>query len=186
MNITFCPYKYIDNQEHIICPSCRCKRCHKHGSYIRKGFHSTNKSTIMMNVQRYRCLNPLCRQCTFSVLPPLVLRYCRFCWPSLLEVKKSLAAKLTPYHVSRYVWNVSRGVILRAAALLDRLASWIEVLHREVTNGSPAREFRLMVKIVTVKLGRIALTYRWYWHRFPLRFKTQNRNPHKLAVVSRD
>jgi len=115
-------------------------------------------------------VNPQCRRCTFSVLPPLVLRYCRFLWPDLLAVKDALDAGTSAYRLARTVWHVGRRVIVRAAVLLTHMGWWVEALHREMRDGRPARALRSMVKRVACRLGRGELTDRWYRHRYPLRF----------------
>jgi len=123
-----------------------------------------------MKVQRFLCLNKECSRCTFSVLPPMVLRYCRFFWPCLLALEQALATGSTPYHQAQHVWHVGWGVIVRARALLNRLTPWVEELHRELTDGGRVRGLGSMVQIITRKLGRIELLDRWYRHRYPLRF----------------
>lgn len=72
------------------------------------------------------------------------------------------------------MWHVGQKVILRAAALLDCLYSWVAGLHQELTAGKPVRELALMVKIITAKLGHRELNWRWYRHRYPLRFSNKN------------
>jgi hypothetical protein len=127
---------------------------------------------MVLWVLRYICLNPDCPVCTFSVLPRKVLRYCRFLWDDLLAVKGDLVAGKTVKQIAQ-VWHVGPEVIQRAAEVLSRLSSWIEALHREVTDGKPVRALGLMVKIITAKLGRMELTHRWYCHRYPRRFSAK-------------
>jgi hypothetical protein len=172
MKITNCPLKSVNNlYEIVLCPGCRSPVCRKHGFYLRKGFHTQKYGTpIIIVVPRYRCLNPECPRCTFSVLPPMVMRYCRFFWPCLIALYQTLAGGATPYHLARYVWHVGREVILRAATLLRRLCPWVERLYREITDGNAARDTASMVKAVTAKIGRLELVERWYRHRYPLRF----------------
>jgi hypothetical protein len=158
----------------VCCSKCHSPRHRGHGKYTRKGFHiGKDKTAEPVSVPRFLCLNPDCPRRTFSILPPLVLRYSRFFWPCLLVLSQALAAGETPYHLARHVCHVGRGVILRAAVLLKHLGPWVEELHRELTEGRPARELALMVKIITAKLGRIELGERWYRHRYPLRFSTK-------------
>jgi len=172
MNITFCPLQYANAAVSISCPTCHTTRYRRHGAYSRKGFHTLNDVVaIPMTVQRYRCLNTECPRCTFSILPPHVMRYSRFFWPCLLALRQALAIGLTPYHQAKHVWQVGRGVIVRAAALLNQLAPWVEELHQELTDGGQVRKLRFMVKIIIRKLGRIELVDRWYRHRYPLRFR---------------
>lgn len=137
----------------------------------------------MVLVQRFRCLNQECKRCTFSVLPPMVLRYSRFFWPCLLALGQALASGSSMYHQARYVWHVERQVIVRAAALLDRLDTWVGGQYQEVTDGAQACELGFMVKIVTRKLGRIELIDRWYRHRYPLRFSHKNER-HTIQLYS--
>jgi hypothetical protein len=113
----------------------------------------------------------------------MVLRYCRFFWPSLLAIKKALASGSTPYYLAQHVWYVGRRVIVRAAALLDRLDTWCGQLYQEVTDGAPACELGFMVKIVTRKLGRIELVDRWYRHRYPRRFSNKSER-HTIQLYS--
>ena len=160
-----------NEQTEIFCPRCHCYRFNKHGCYMRKGFHSPENGAVSeVRVQRYRCLNRDCPLCTFSVLPPMILRYCRFFWPHLLSIKLALDSGSTRYYLACHEWHVSWAIIGRAAALLNRMESWVKGLHQEITDGRPARRFELMVKIITVKLGALELNWRWYRHRYPRRF----------------
>jgi hypothetical protein len=102
------------------------------------------------------------------------MRYCRFFWTGLLALKAALDAGVSPKRLADNVWHVGQRVILRAAALLNRLCLWVAGLHQELTTGQPARELGLMVKIITAKLGHRELTWRWYRHRYPLRFPYKN------------
>ena len=103
----------------------------------------------------------------------MVLRYSRFFWPCLIALKQAIVSGLTPYHLAQYVWYVGRRVIVRAAALLSRLDTWIGGLYQEVTDGAHAGELEFMVKIVIRKLGLIELVDRWYRHRYPRRFSNK-------------
>jgi hypothetical protein len=151
-----------------VCPYCKTSLCRKHGFYTRKGFHGRCAIVSPILIQRYRCLNKECSHCTFSVLPPMVMRYCRFFWPCLLAVWKATASAMTDHYLAR-IWNVGRHVILRAVALKDALWSWVEKLYRELTSGGPARSIELMVKIITAMIGPDELRSRWYCHRYPQR-----------------
>lgn len=95
------------------------------------------------------------------------MRCCRFFWPHLLAVKRSLAAGISAYRLARYVWQVSRGVIVRAAALLGDVSVWMRRLHRELTDGATPRSLEQMVKHATHTLGRVELVERWYAHHYP-------------------
>jgi hypothetical protein len=171
MNIRICPLQNANGEIWIVCPGCHSSDWNKHGSYFRKAFNAQGKHvvTIPVKVQRYRCLNPDCPWCTFSVLPPLVVRYCRFFWPCLLAIRDALASGSTRFRLARHVWHVGWGVIQRAAALLNQLLPWVTDLHQELTDGKPVRELALMVKVITAKLGRLELSHRWYRRRYPLR-----------------
>jgi hypothetical protein len=96
--------------------------------------------------------------------------YSRFFWPCLVALGAALAAGTTPSNLARNAWDVGLGVITRAAALMDRLRLWVETVHRELTDGKPARPLELMVKVITAKLGRPELVRRWYRHRYHRRF----------------
>lgn len=175
MNIANCHVQSAAGNEKIRCPNCHFAQYRRHGCYTRKGFHAPNHVVVLpVKISRYLCLNPACPRCTFSILPPDVMRYCRFFWTGLLAVKAALAAGAAPKRLAKNVWNVGKKVILRAAALLDCLSPWIAGLHQELTAGRPARELACMVKIITAKLGRCELTWRWYRHRYPLRFSDKN------------
>ena len=100
----------------------------------------------------------------------MVMPYCRFCLLYLFSIKQALARGFTLYHLARHVWHVGWAVILRTATLLERFELWVVALHRELTNGAPVCELGQMVKISTMKLGRIELIQRWYRHQYPLRF----------------
>jgi hypothetical protein len=101
------------------------------------------------------------------------MRYCRFFWPDLLAVERSLATGTSAYRLARYVWGVGRGVIVRAAAMLQDMTGWVTQLHRELTDGAARESLGLMVKLATDKLGRIELIQRWYHHCYPLRASTK-------------
>jgi hypothetical protein len=176
MNINFCPLQYADQSSNIVvCPSCHGNQCPKHGSYTRKGFHTLNNVIkLPVHIQRYRCRNPHCKRRTFSVLPPMVLRYCRFFWPCLLSVWKALSDNRSKYHIATRIWKVDRGVIVRLASLQSIIYSWVTKLYREHTNGCCAiRSLALMVKIISFKTGRTELMNRWYCYRYPGRFLMQ-------------
>jgi hypothetical protein len=134
------------------------------------------KVAIPVIVPRYRCLNPECPRNTFSVLPPLVLRYNRFFWPCLLAVKMYLDQGVTPYHLARYTWMVGRRVIVRAAAYLKHLEKWIRAIYREATDAEWHGELEYMVKVTTRKIGLIELVDRWYRHRYSRRFWMTNQH----------
>jgi hypothetical protein len=170
MNINFCPLHYTDESSDVVvaCPTCHDTQCQKHGFYIRKGFHTQNKSiSLPIQIQRHRCLNPECERRTFSVLPPMVLRYCRFFWPCLLAVWNALT-HLSMYHIAR-IWNVDRRVIAGVDSLQNIIHNWVAKQHQELTNGSKVRSLPLMVKIISFKTGMAELMSRWYCYRYPKR-----------------
>ena len=117
----------------ICCPGCHSTHCYRHGSYIRKGFHSFCRVIGGFTaVPRYRCINSSCRICTFSVLPPMVIRYCRFLWPCLTFLWGKIDSGATPYALSRQ-WSVGRAVIVRARALQASIEQWTGRLYQELT-----------------------------------------------------
>jgi hypothetical protein len=172
MNIPNCPLQQPTKAATVFCPGCHSPHYRKHGFYLRKGFHVVNHAAIPIPVAipRYRCLNAACSRSTFSLLPPMIIRYCRFFWPCLLAVQNARTLDLTCYHIARNVWFVGQRVIRRSSALFERMRIWIEQLYREITAGGLVRQVGLMVKIITLKIGRIELSNRWYRHNFPLRF----------------
>ncbi len=183
MKITDCLTVSIPEYAKIICPSCHCSDCRKHGVYFRKGFHRRDISVMIMErVLRYLCLNADCPRCTFSILPPMVLPYCRFFWPDLLAIKQALTFEAARNHLAQQ-WHVGRRVIMRTVALLNLLNTWVGELYQEVTDGGQARALGFMVKIVTRKLGRIEPAYRWYRHRYPLRFSNKSEH-HTIQLFS--
>jgi hypothetical protein len=169
MNIAFCPL----NLKHVFpdaacCPSCNWTDCQKHGVYIRKGFHSRYiQAFFQILVQRYRCKNPSCIRATFSVLPPMVLRYCRFFWFCLIAVIDALE-RVTPAALA-LTWNVGIIVIDRALDLHHVLQRWISQQYQELHPDNAGRSFVQMVKILTAKFGLRALMNRWYHKRYPKR-----------------
>lgn len=172
MNIPVCPFKNTTCNEPVFCPGCHSRHNRIHGGYTRKGFHVRGRTIavpIIVMIPRYRCLNKECSRCTFSVLPPMVLRYCRFFWPCLLTVKKAITDRQTCHHLAKNVWQVGWGTIKRSTVELGRMAAWIVKIHREATDGSATRELGLMVKIIIQKIGHVELSNRWYCHRYPLR-----------------
>ena len=183
MKITDCPAGSLSYCVKINCPGCHHTDCRKHGTYTRKGFHRLDLSeTIVKQVQRYLCLNPDCIRITFSVLPPMVLPYCRFFWPSLLAIRQALATEAVSCNLP-LLWHIGRRVIVRAAALLGRLNTWAGRLYQEVTDGGQPDDLGFMVKIMVRKLGRIELLDRWYRHRYPLRFSDKNEH-HTIRLFS--
>jgi hypothetical protein len=170
MNINFCPLHYADESSDVVvvCPTCHSDQCPKHGRYMRKGFHTLNKSTSLPTpIQRHRCLNPECKRRTFSVLPPMVLRYCRFFWPCLQVIWNKLKCH-SICHIAR-IWNVDRRVIAGADASQSIIHKWVARQHQELTNGSKVRSLPLMVKIISFKTGPVELMNNWYCYRYPRR-----------------
>jgi hypothetical protein len=132
-----------------------------------------------MEIPRYRCLNPDCPRCTFSILPSNVIRYCRFFWTGLFALKAALDAGAASKRLARNLWHVGQRVIIRAAALIEHLYPLVTNQHQELTPDRPVRQLGLMVKIITAKLGHHELNWRWYRHRYPLRFPDKN-GPHTI------
>ena len=167
-----------------VCPYCKTSHCRKHGFYTRKGFHGSCAIVLPMPVQRYRCLNKECSHRTFSVLPPMVMRYCRFFWPCLLSVWASTASGVRD-HCLAGIWKVGRHVILRAVALKDSLWPWVRKLYRELTSGGPVRSLERMVKIITAIIGQDELRSRWYCHRYSRRvIRTKNTDTQFIPFMS--
>lgn len=171
MNIDFCPI----NQKHVSstavhCPHCNCTYCPKHGQYIRKGFHSiASSSCFQVEIQRYRCTNNLCKRATFSVLPPMVLRYCRFFWPCLLVVWDQINS-LSPMIIAvAHTWNVGIGVIERATALYSAIHPWVSKQYQEQCDSCKTGSLAFMVKRLSFKTGLTDLMSRWYWYQYPAR-----------------
>ena len=175
MNILVCPLQHIADTAPVYCPGCHSHDHCKHGIYTRKGFHIPYGIVSMpVAVQRYRCRNKECPRCTFSVLPPMMLRYCRFFWPCLLLFGKTHGKGLP----------VSRGVARRTAVMLAGIASWVKGLYREVTDGKAGSDMVRMVKIIVGKIGRIELANRWYRHRYPRRFSAPAAQQHNSSIVN--
>jgi hypothetical protein len=142
---------------------------------VRRGFHvpgERNGRHPAVTVQRYRCLNPDCPRCTFSVLPPKAIRYCRFCWSHLLQLRQLLNIGTSKCYLAR-MWQVGRAVIQRAASLLAKLGSWTLELHRELTDGGAAQGLACMVSVIIRSIGRLELAHRWYLCCYPLRANLQ-------------
>jgi hypothetical protein len=112
MKIPFCFPTKPTWPKSITCPSCRSSRSRKHGSYTRYSFHGQQAPAVALPVRipRYRCLNPECRRCTFSILPEQLLRYCRFCLPSLQIIHLSHSAGVSLYQLIK-LWRIGRGVL---------------------------------------------------------------------------
>src|SRR5512136_2285954 len=89
--------KKAKKQEEIRYPACHYRDCRRFGFYTRKGFHLPNCAVAeIVEITRYLCLNPDCSLCTFSILPPGVMRYCRFFWTGLLSLKTAMEAGVSP------------------------------------------------------------------------------------------
>jgi hypothetical protein len=78
-------------------------------------------------------------------------------------------------------FRISHGVSRRVLNMVPQLISWVEGLHREVTDGCAVRELGRMVKIIIFKIGHIELTNRWYRYRYPLRFGMYDTASHNLS-----
>lgn len=182
MNILLvCPLQHTTDTAPVFCPGCHSHDHCKHGVYTRKGFHIRyGIITIPLAVQRYRCRNKACPRCTFSVLPPMVMRYCRFFWPCLLFALYASSTEQPPLSV----WNVSRGVARRAVTALTAITSWVREIYQEVTDGAAGADLGRMVKIIVRKIGRIELSNRWYRHHYPHRFSPPLREQHNLSLVN--
>jgi hypothetical protein len=171
MNIDFCSIipKHVSSSV-VRCPHCNCTNCPRHGRYVRKGFHSKDRSVcFQVEIQRYRCNNKSCRHASFSVLPPLVLRYCRFFWPCLLAVWNQINS-LSPLILAiAHTWNVGTGVIKRATELYSVIHEWVSKQYQEQCGDCKNRSLARMVKILTFKTGLADLMSRWYWHQYPAR-----------------
>jgi hypothetical protein len=171
MNIDFCSI----NQKHVSssvihCPHCNCTYCPKHGRYIRKGFHSkVSSSCFQVEIQRYRCKNKQCKRASFSVLPPMVLRYCRFFWPCLLAVWNEIDS-LSPMIIAiAHTWNVGIGVIKRAKELYSVIHEWVSKQYQEQCDDCKIRSLARMVKSLSLKTTLTDLMNRWYWYHYPAR-----------------
>ena len=178
MKIPFCFLTKPNWPKSITCPTCRSSRSRKHGSYTRTSFHGQQDPAVALPVQipRYRCLNPECRRCTFSILPEQVLRYCRFCLPSLLIIHLNHSAGMSLYQLIK-IWRIGRGVLKRALAMIDRFIPWICDLYRELFDGQPAQRKPVGVTIrrINLRLGWSEIVECWYRRHYPGRFKTTNR-----------
>jgi hypothetical protein len=171
MNICFYNAHQKSSCHKIHCPTCHGTAHRKNGSYARKGFHGRQGTPVrVIRVQRYRCLNPHCSRCTFSVLPPMVLRYCRFLWPCLLSLWAQLGKGVSRYHLATHIWKVSRGVVVSTKAMLEKLNIWVLSLYREVFNGRAPTTLELMVKRLTAMLRPTVIIDMWYCHYYPGRF----------------
>ena len=174
MNIHVCPLQQPIAPEPIFCPGCHSKHFCKYGVYTRKGFHVPDGVVaIPIGVQRYRCLNKECSRCTFSVLPPMTLRYCRFFWPCLLLFWKTDEKGLP----------ISRGVAQRTKKSLTLICAWVKSLYREVTDGGSGFDLEHMVRIIVGKIGGTELSNRWYRYRYWRRFSVPEAQQHNLSVV---
>jgi hypothetical protein len=175
MNILVCPLQQPTFPEPVFCPQCYSMDFCKHGVYTRKGFHIRSGIVpIPVRIQRYRCLNKECSRCTFSVLPPMMLRYCRFFWPCLLSLGRAPVKEP----------SISRGVVRRTAIMLTVITSWIKSLYREVTDGGTGSNLGRMVNIIIRKIGRVELSNRWYRRRYPRRFDASPVQQHNLSLVN--
>jgi hypothetical protein len=189
MNILVCPLLHITDTAPVYCPGCHSHDHCKHGVYTRKGFHIRSGIVpIPIAIQRYRCRNKECTRCTFSVLPPMVVRYCRFFWPCLLSIARASGVK----SLSFPALEISRGVAFRVAALLTAITAWVRELYREVTDGRIGTNLGRMVKSIVCKIGRTELSNRWYRQRYPRRFPAPlrldqciaRREQHNLSLVN--
>jgi len=175
MNILVCPLQQPIAPQPVFCPGCHPKHFCKHGVYTRKGFHVRGGIIpIPTAIQRYRCLNQECSRCTFSVLPPMTLRYCRFFWPCLHLLWRTHGKGLP----------ISRGVARRAEKSLALICAWVKALYREVTDGESGFGPGHMVNIIVGKIGGTELSNRWYRHRYPGRFDAPEAQQHNLSLVN--
>jgi transposase-like protein len=187
MKIPDCFLKKPNQPLFITCPACRSSRLRKHGSYTRKSFHGQKDpaATLPVQIPRYRCLNPECCRCTFSVLPEHVLRYCRFRLPSLLNIHLNHSAGMSLYQLIK-IWKLGRSVLKRALAMLDRFIAWIRDLYRELSDGQPAQAEPVgaTIRHLSLLLGWPEIVECWYRRHYPRRFKTTNRSATLYSSMS--
>jgi hypothetical protein len=97
----------------------------------------------------------------------MVLRYSHFFWPCILSLRSGVGVF---GNGGQRNFRISHGVLRRVMNMVPQLTSWVEGLHREVTDGCAVRELGRMVKIINRKIGHLELANRWYRYRYPLRF----------------
>jgi len=106
----------------IFCPECGERyRWVKHGFYRRYLFDGEDQ----IAVQRYRCCNPDCPRCTFSILPYPFLRIVRLplCVLMLLLERRENGASIA--RLSRAVAK-GKGVVRRALHKAERIRPWLD------------------------------------------------------------
>jgi len=106
----------------IKCPSCGEDRCfHGHGSYLRHHVLGCGQEAI----PRFKCLNPLCRRKTFSILPFPFLRWVRHKLNHLLILLVCFSNQNGVSALARW-WDRSRPVIRCALGHASQLKGLIE------------------------------------------------------------
>lgn len=145
------------------CPFCLLSHVWRHGTYERKGFHSRHGSEqIISVVQRYRCVNPDCPHCTFSVLPDGVIPYCRFFWSDLLRIHETSRERASSYKIARQWFGISVSAVWHVRKLLGRLSDWAQQQYRELMNGKTVSDLQQCVEGLVQKHGGTVLRYQWF------------------------
>jgi len=99
----------------------------------------------------------------------MVLRYCRFFWPCLLEVWNELDSLSSMAIKIAQTYNVGIGVIERASDLHSALHPWVSKQYQEHCDSCKIRSLAFMVKRLSFKTGLTDLMNRWYWYHYPAR-----------------
>jgi len=148
----------------IRCPHCHGKDFWKHGSYTRRWFHSFGlKDDSVRVVQRYLCLNPHCQHRTFSVQAPDALSYHRFLFTDLLTIAAALHAKTSLHRISR-IFGLSRTVLRRAAAFIQRTHVFLDALCREITTGHTTAGLEELLEVAQMRHCWLTLKAMWFRH----------------------
>lgn len=152
----------------IFCPHCHGKDYWKHGSYTRCWFHAFGrKNDSVRTVQRFLCINPSCPRRTFNVQAPDALGYCRFLFADLLTVAAALQAKASLHSLSR-AFGLSRSVLRRVAAFLQRTHGFFSALCREITLGDTITGLEELLKVTQSRYCWITLRVLWFRHIYHL------------------
>lgn len=152
----------------ICCPSCRCTKCWRHGSYTKKWFHFCDPlKFITRKVQRYYCTSQSCKRRTFTVQAPDVLPYCRFFVSDLYKIDQLIQPTSGIYMLAK-ILQLSRSVIRRVLSLIDRSRTFLQALCREITDGDESTGLQHSMETAQIRYCWITLRILWYRHIYQI------------------
>jgi len=173
----------LRKESEIFCPHCHSKEVWKHGTYRRKWIYPCGSDTNpTRQVQRYRCCEKPCPRKTFTVQAEDVLPYSRFLIPHLCSLQPCLDSATSLHSLSRLL-DLSRAVIKRVRALLQRTGNFLSGLCREISDGETITSTRRQyLHIALTAYSWIELKSMWFCYQYRHWHPAQN-IPHKIRSL---